>query len=58
MKTKQPIEPRATWRDRFLQIAREAEAGMASRSRMAAGLRRPRISVLASRRVRVLAPMA
>lgn len=58
MKTKNLIEPRATWRDRFLQIAREAESGIASRSRIAAGLRRPRISVLASRRVRILAQMA
>ena len=58
MKTKNFTEPRAAWRARFLEIAREAEAGKATRTLLASGLRRPRISALASRRVRILAALA
>lgn len=60
MKIKKPTESRATWRDRFLEIAREVEAGRAPRALViAAGLRqRPRISAAAGQRVRILAAHA
>ena len=60
MKIKKATEPRATWRDRFLEIARQVEAGRAPRALViAAGLRaRPRISAAAGRRVRILAAHA
>ncbi len=57
MKIKTAIEPRASWRDRFLEIAREVEAGRAPRALVvAAGWRqRPRITAAAAGRVRILA---
>ena len=60
MKIRNPNEPRASWRDRFLEIARQVEAGKAPRALViAAGLRaRPRISAAAARRVRILAATA
>ena len=60
MKIKIPNEPRATWRDRFLEIARQVEAGRAPRVLVvAASLRqRPRISAAAGHRVRILAANA
>ena len=59
MKIRNTVIRRATWRDRFLEIARQVEAGKAPRVLViAAGLRRPRISAAASRRVRILAAHA
>jgi hypothetical protein len=60
MKIKNANETRARWRDRFLEIAREAQSGKAPRVLViAAGLRaRPRISAAASHRVRILAAHA
>ena len=59
MKIKNAQETRAKWRDRFLEIARQVEAGRAPRLLVvAAGLRRPRISAAAARRVRILAAQA
>ena len=60
MKIKNANETRAKWRDRFLEIARQVEAGKAPRALViAAGLRaRPRISAAASHRVRILAAPA
>ena len=59
MKIKNPNEPRASWRDRFLEIARQVESGRAPRALALAALRgRPRISAAAARRVRILAAHA
>ena len=60
MKIRTAKETRAKWRDRFLEIARQVEAGRAPRVLVvAAGLRqRPRISAAAGRRVRILAAQA
>ena len=57
MKIKTAIEPRARWRDRFLEIAREVEAGRAPRPLVvaAAWRQRRRISAAAAGRVRILA---
>ena len=60
MKIKTPNEPRASWRDRFLEIARQVEAGRAPRALVIAARlsSRPRISAAAGRRVRALAAQA
>ena len=59
MKIKNANDTRAKWRDRFLEIARQVEAGKAPRVLViAARLRRPRISAAAGRRVRILAAHA
>lgn len=51
-------DPRSTWRDRFLEIAREVESGRGSRALLAGLRQRPRISAGAGRRVRILAAQA
>ena len=52
MKIRIPSARRATWRDRFLEIARQVESGNAPRSLVvAAGLRpRPQAPFFATRR--------
>jgi hypothetical protein len=54
MKIRIPSARRATWRDRFLEIARQVESGNAPRSLVvAAGLRpRPQTPFFTSRRPR------
>ena len=59
MKIRSPYEQRATWRDRFLEIARQVEADKSPRALALAALgRRPRISAAAGQRSRLLAPTA
>lgn len=55
MKIRVPFERRASWRDRFLEIARQAEGAKAPRALVvAAGLRlRERTSAFAVRRARL-----
>ena len=39
MRVRAHIEPRASWRDRFVEIARQVEGSAAPRAIVAAGLR-------------------